>query len=224
MNGFFIPHLEILPIEQKALLPQLNPLVSFGYVLYGGTAVALQLGHRASVDFDFFTERQLDIKSLYSTLPLLKFATVLQQQADGLTVLHENSNGLGAVKLSFFGGIDFGRVGEPQFTEGGVLLVASLEDLLATKLKVLLQRVEAKDYQDIAATLNAGMKLENGLAAARALFGKEFQPSESLKALTYFQGGDLSTLSVEERHLLVEEVEKVRQLPIINRISNKLSN
>ena len=205
-------------------MPQLNPLVSFGYVLYGGTAVALQLGHRASVDFDFFTERQLDIKSLYSTLPLLKFATVLQQQADGLTVLHENSDGLGTVKLSFFGGIDFGRVGEPQFTEGGVLLVASLEDLLATKLKVLLQRVEAKDYQDIAAMLNAGMKLENGLAAARALFGKEFQPSESLKALTYFQGGDLSTLSVEERHLLVEEVEKVRQLPIINRISNKLSN
>ena len=224
MNGFFIPHLEILPIAQKALLPQLNPLVSFGFVLYGGTAVALQLGHRASVDFDFFTERQLDIKSLYSTLPLLKFATVLQQQADGLTVLHENSDGLGTVKLSFFGGIDFGRVGEPQFTEGGVLLVASLEDLLATKLKVLLQRVEAKDYQDIAAMLNAGMKLENGLAAARALFGKEFQPSESLKALTYFQGGDLSTLSVEERHLLVEEVEKVRQLPIINRISNKLSN
>jgi hypothetical protein len=224
MNNFFIPHLEILPIAQKALLPQLNPLVSFGYVLYGGTAVALQLGHRASVDFDFFTERQLDIKSLYSTLPLLKFATVLQQQADGLTVLHENSNGLGTVKLSFFGGIDFGRVGEPQFTEGEVLLVASLEDLLATKLKVLLQRVEAKDYQDIAAMLNAGMKLENGLAAARALFGKEFQPSESLKALTYFQGGDLSTLSMEEKRILVEAVEKVRQLPIINRISNKLSN
>jgi len=224
MNGCFKPHFEILPIAQKSLLSQLNPLISFGFVLYGGTAVALQLGHRASVDFDFFTERQLDIKSLYSTLPLLKFATVLQQQADGLAVLHENSDGLGIVKLSFFGGIDFGRVGEPQFIEGGVLLVASLDDLLATKLKVLLQRVEAKDYQDIAAMLNAGMKLENGLAAARALFGKEFQPSESLKALVYFQGGDLSTLSVGEKRMLVEAVEKVRQLPIINRISSKLSN
>ncbi len=53
---------------------------------------------------------------------------------------------------------------------------------------------------------------------------KEFQPSESLKALVYFQGGDLSTLSVEEKRMLVEEVEKVRQLPIINRLSSKLSN
>ncbi len=34
----------------------------------------------------------------------------------------------------------------------------------------------------------------------------------------------LEILNVEEKRMLVEEVKKVRQLPIINRISNKLSN
>jgi hypothetical protein len=54
---------------------------------------------------------------------------------------------------------------------------------MATKLKVLLQRVEAKDYQDIAALIKAGVSLERGLAAARELYGHRFQPSESLKTL-----------------------------------------
>jgi hypothetical protein len=72
--------------------------------------------------------------------------------------------------------------------------------------------------------LAEGVLLENGLAAARALFGRTFQPSESLKALVYFQGGDLSTLRVEEKRMLVEEVEKIRRLPPINSISNKLSD
>lgn len=53
------------------------------------------------------------------------------------------------------------------------------------------QRVEAKDYRDIAAMIQAGAELEQGLASAKALFGPAFQPSESLKALVYFQGGGI---------------------------------
>lgn len=46
-------HLEILPRAQRELWDQLSTLPD-AFVLYGGTAIALQLGHRQSVDFDFF--------------------------------------------------------------------------------------------------------------------------------------------------------------------------
>lgn len=48
-------HLEILPKEQRALWKELKPLQGMGFVLYGGTAIALRLGHRVSIDFDFFS-------------------------------------------------------------------------------------------------------------------------------------------------------------------------
>jgi hypothetical protein len=49
----FHPHLEILSSAQMRLWRELSG-VPIGFVLYGGTALALHLGHRTSVDFDFF--------------------------------------------------------------------------------------------------------------------------------------------------------------------------
>jgi len=131
--------------------------------LYGGTAIALRLGHRTSVDFDFFSERPLDRDAMHGALPFLANATAVQDRQDSLTVLVPCDDPQhGQVKVSFFGGIDFGRVGEPDLTDDGVLQVASLDDLMATTLKVILRRVEAKDYRDIAAMLNAGADLPRG--------------------------------------------------------------
>ncbi|MHB8287916.1 MAG: nucleotidyl transferase AbiEii/AbiGii toxin family protein [Acidimicrobiales bacterium] len=87
--------------------------------------------------------------------------------------------------MSFFG-TGFDAVAEPDLTSDGVILVASPVDLLAHKLKVILQRAEAKDYLDISALLDAGVPLSAGLDGARHLFCEAFQPSEALKALTYF--------------------------------------
>ena len=56
----FDAHMDILPDEQLRVWRQLRPTVGLGYVLYGGTAIALRLGHRQSIDFDFFTDRALD--------------------------------------------------------------------------------------------------------------------------------------------------------------------
>ena len=127
------------------------------------------------------------------------------------------------IKVSFFGTIGFGRVGEPQMTEDGVLRVASLDDLMATKVKVVLQRAEAKDYRDIAEMIRAGVRVPRGLAAARELFGPSFQPSESLKALVYFVDGDLGTLTKNEKSTLVQTVSAVRELPPVARRSLKLN-
>ena len=83
-----------------------------------------------------------------------------------------------------------------------MLQVASLDDLMANKVKVILQRVSAKDYIDIATMLSAGVSLDRGLAAAREMFGNAFQPSESLRAMTYFEGGDLYLLSADVKETL----------------------
>lgn len=94
---------------------------------------------------------------------------------------------------------------------------------LATKVKVLLQRVEAKDYLDIAALLGAGIPLERGLAAARALFAPTFQPSECLKALVYFEGGDLDSLTHTTKELLIHAASAVRELPNVPVLDHKLT-
>lgn len=68
MNFMFPPlHLDILPSNQQELLPYLTPLKQCWY-LAGGTALALQIGHRESVDFDFFCEESFDTKALFASL------------------------------------------------------------------------------------------------------------------------------------------------------------
>ena len=217
----FKPRLDILPQAQRALWPHLTPLRPLGWVLYGGTAIALRLGHRRSDDFDFFHAAPLDRHSLHEALPWLSRATVLQ---DGINTFSVELKGAPAagVKLSFFGQITFGRIGLPALTSDGVMHAASTADLLATKLKVILQRVEAKDYRDIAALLRARAGLARGLSGARLLFGTPFQPSESLKAMAYFEGGDLDELNAADRRTLLAAIRRVGPLPIVTLASRTL--
>lgn len=217
--------MDILPPAQIRLWPELTAAAALGFVLYGGTAIALRLGHRQSVDFDFFTERPLDRAALHDAFPFLAASQVLQDQSDTYCVLAPfGDNERSHVKVSFFGGIGFGRVGEPEWTEDENLLVASLDDLMATKVKVVLQRVEAKDYRDVAAMVTSGVSLAKGLASARQLYGSAFQPSEALKALVYFEGGDLHKLCDPERQALIDAVAVVRELPDVTIASTSLAD
>ena len=186
-----------------------------GLVLYGGTAIAIRLGHRQSVDFDFFTERTFDHQKLAQRLPFLNQAMVLQEEQDTLTYSIDSPvPGQAPVKVSFFT-VGTGRVWAPEWTEDGVMLVASMQDLLAHKLKVLLQRLEAKDYLDVHALIGSGFRLEDGLAGARAMYGNTFQPAQALKSLTWFQGGNLHELPAKVQKDLVAAVAKIQDLPPI---------
>lgn len=223
-ESLFTPNKETLPAEQRQLWPELHPAADFGFVLYGGTAIALRLGHRVSVDFDFFTERPLEKDKLYEAFPFLGRSTVLQDGKNTLIVNVPAADGKGGVvKISFFGGIGFGRVGVPQQTCDGVLFVASLDDLMATKVKTIIQRVSAKDYQDIAAMVKAGVSLAKGLASASEMFGPTFQPSISLKTMVYFEGEDLQSLTQEVRQTLIQAVRQVTELPQIKLVSRTLA-
>jgi hypothetical protein len=148
----FDPVLSVLPTPQRLLWPQLRPVTDLGMVLYGGTAIAMRLGHRQSADFDFFADRPLDVAGLYRALPFLDGAQVHQNAVNTLTVLVHPNDDECPVKLSFFGGLEFGRVSNPESTSDHVLQVASMSDLMAVKLKGLMQRKEAKDYRKRPAT------------------------------------------------------------------------
>ena len=187
--------LDALPAAQRAVWEEDLPALPPGFVLYGGTAIALHLGHRQSVDFDFFSAAPLDRTALRRACPLVAVGKTLQDEPDTLTVVAEK--GREPVKLSFFGGIDVGRVGEPLRIRSRPP-VASRIDLLGTKLATVTQRIEARDYVDIAALLGSGLTINEGVAALLALYGNQASGLQSVKTIAWFKDGDLEVLLPRE--------------------------
>jgi hypothetical protein len=210
----FPTRLDILPPGQRKLWPFLSPLKEMGYCLYGGTALALRYGHRPSVDFDFFSDRPLDKNRLEISLPWLTAATVLRNDPGTFIVLASSPRSKRSVKVSFFGSLKFGRVGMPERTSDGVVLTASVRDLMATKLKALFDRVEPRDYIDIAEMLRNKASLPQGLADARVLFGNDFSPAECMRILCWFDEPGLASLPASVKRTLTREVTSVWDKPL----------
>jgi hypothetical protein len=203
------PKLGILPPAQREIWTSLAPAPHLNFVLYGGTAIALHLGHRESLDFDFFRSEPLDKDQIRAAFGFVNGTGILQDTPGTLVVLAEMPSG--PVKVSFFGGIGFGRVNDPLRTRDGILLVASLDDLMATKLKATLDRAEAKDYRDIAEMISAGVSLAAGTSAFSAMFHGE--PSQVLRSIGYFKDGDLVALAQTDQELLRNARDRVGKLP-----------
>lgn len=87
--------------------------------------------------------------------------------------------------------------------------LASLRDLAGAKARVVQMRAEAKDYVDIDALMTHGISLSLALSCARAIYGEEFNPQVTLKALCFFAEGSLHALSPELRTRLVTAVAGV---------------
>ena len=184
----FIPNVAILPKAQRALWPALHE-IPHGFVLYGGTALAVRLGHRTSVDFDFFSSRPVDPEAFLSSVPFLRGARVAQHAEDVLTVWVSPMPEERPVKVSFFGGLGLRVLERPDRPHPNGIAIASLHDLAGTKAKVINQRVELKDYEDIAALLDAGMSLPDIVAAAVAIFPGQVDYATTISAITYFEDG-----------------------------------
>jgi Nucleotidyl transferase AbiEii toxin, Type IV TA system len=111
------------------------------FVLYGGTGLALQLGHRVSEDFDFFSSSGFDPDRLQSRLPFFRDLDT----TDPDTWVHHKRDNLeafvnrgGLVKVAFFGGLDnLQRIQDPQQAAGSRVRVASLVDLAGMKMRVI---------------------------------------------------------------------------------------
>jgi hypothetical protein len=210
-----IPRLDVLPAAQKRLWTELGD-VSGGFILYGGTALALQLGHRTSIDFDFFAHTAIDPGQVLRDCPFLKGAQVIQQAPNTLTCLVDRR---GPVKVSFFGLPHLTLLRDPAKAIDTGVEIASLIDLAATKAVAVQNRLEAKDYIDIDALISAGVSLSSALGAAKRAFGGHFAPMATLKALSYFGEGELCHLpqALKDRLTTAVGIVDVSELPRIAR-------
>jgi hypothetical protein len=219
MSDQFTPRLASLPATPRQLWPELRA-VPRHFVLYGGTALALRLGHRQSADFDFFSSEPFQAAELLASLPYLQPCEVIQRVGNTLTVIVQRE---GPVKLSFFGGLTLGRVQDPEAADDIGLLVASLLDLAGTKAAVIQMRAEAKDYLDMLALLGQGISLPRALGAAQALYREQFNPMLTLKSLTYFADGDLHRLAKDQQQTLIEAVAATRDIAVVPRLSDSIA-
>lgn len=210
----FEPCLDILPPAQRRLWPELSETPE-DFTLYGGTAIALRLGHRASVDFDFFASEPFVPNDLLQKVPYMKGATIRQSAPDTLTVTVERD---GPIQVSFFGGINNGQVEPAERAKGPGIKVASLIDLAGYKVAVVPQRVELKDYIDIHTLLTkATIPLADMLAAGKVIYGSQFNPLTALKALAYHEDRALADLPETMRRDLIAAIKAtdLQRLPTL---------
>jgi hypothetical protein len=181
-------NLNVLPENQREVWKRLGATPG-NFVLYGGTALALRLGHRESIDFDFFSHPSFQPSVLLRSIPYLEDQTVTQLSESTLSC--DIATTKGVVKVSFFGGLSLGQISAPDLAESNGIAIASLKDLFGMKCATVPQRNEVKDYRDIHALIVKGkIELAEGVAAARAIYGKQYNPVLTLQALSYY--GDLS--------------------------------
>ncbi len=207
----FEPRLDVLPAPQRAFWPELA-LTPEHFTLYGGTALALRLGHRVSADFDFFSNQAFDPDQLARSIPYLAQAERVQVDANTLTCRVECG---GPVLVSFFGTLGLGQAAPREQTRGLLLHVASLLDLAGTKAAVEQKRAEEKDYIDNDALIGNGVELPRALAAGTVIYGPNFNPLITLKALSFFDDVPGLPQDVRERLKVAVAAVDVAHLPVL---------
>jgi hypothetical protein len=192
------PELGILGTAQRELWPILGD-VPEDFVLYGGTGLALHLGHRPSADFDFVSACSFVPTDLLAELSWLGRVTI-NQAAPGSLDLSTRTG----VRLSFLGGMTLQVVAEPSMAAENGLVIASVFDLAGTKAKAILDRSEWKDYVDIATLLRAGHSVPDIIGYANTIFDLlfEFPAATFLRALVYFEAGTASDVPDDMRREL----------------------
>ncbi|MFM8634429.1 MAG: nucleotidyl transferase AbiEii/AbiGii toxin family protein [Planctomycetia bacterium] len=177
-------HAEVLPPEQQACLRRLGPAVTAGgFHLIGGTAVAIHLGHRQSVDFDWCTQ-QFPGEPVNFSASLAGRGVRLSPTSLAQGTVHGSVDG---VKVSF---LEFKPpLLEPtlDWPEYGCRL-AGLADLAAMKLLAVSQRGTKKDFIDVHA-LGGTMSLKAMIDAYCRRFSLT-DVGRVLAALCYFDDAD----------------------------------
>ena len=172
-------HLEILSKEQLDLLPMIS-LFKREYYLVGGTAIALHIGHRESIDFDLFKLTDLRKSDIYKKVISSKF---------GYKFGYENYEQLNLiinqVKFTFF---SFPHK-LPLNTEiKRVIKMPDLLTLAAMKAFALGRRAKWKDYLDLYFIIKDFYSVNEIANKASELFGEMFSTKLFKMQLGYFKG------------------------------------
>lgn len=175
-------HEEILSSEQKDLLPLISTFFpQFGLVW--GTAIALHLGHRRSIDFDLFSFE--DFKSNDVRDKIRSRYTIEQTLLDLYNQLSIVVNG---VKITFYKypfQIDFSEIFKDP------IKIPDLKTLAAMKAFALGQRAKWKDYVDLYFIFKQ-ISFKDVANGARELFLSEFNEKLFREQLAYFNDIDYS--------------------------------
>ena len=170
-------HTEALTEHSKKIFPLLPQFP--GFCLAGGTALALQIGHRVSVDFDFFSERQIE-KSLLEKVKKIfaGFSVSVSVNDPGeLTIF------VGETKLTFLY-YPF-PVLFPTVAYGGVAML-SVPEIAATKAYTIGRRGSYKDYVDLYFIISEKFSaLEEIIRSAEKKYRNEFNSRLFLEQLIY---------------------------------------
>lgn len=170
-------HLEILSKEQIELLPILSQFKR-EYYLVGGTAIALHIGHRESIDFDLFKEKDIRKKDVYTKLKKIDYKVSFADY-NQINMLSKG------VKITFF---SFPYTVPLKAELQGFLKMPDLLTLAAMKAFALGRRSKWKDYLDLYFILKFHYNFKEISEKAKEIFKVEFIEKQFIAQLGYFKG------------------------------------
>lgn len=193
-------HWESLPPEQRQLAESLARQTWLEkFYLAGGTALALQLGHRQSIDFDFFTAGSFTARSIIEKLKALGAFELLGEDAD---TVHGTING---VKVSFF------KYNYPMLYECATyrcLRIASIEEVALMKLEAIAGRGNKKDFIDLYFILER-FPLRQLFNEYERKYGKAIANHyHLLKSFSYFEDAERQLMPLMLRPVVWEKVKQ----------------
>lgn len=192
-------HKEILSDKQLALLPLLGQFTREFY-LAGGTAVALHIGHRRSIDFDLFKFSPLNHKKIIDKITAGGFSSeITHRSRDQINLI------IAGVKMTF---LEYPFRIEARVRLEQSLRLPVLEDLAAMKAFDLGRRSKWKDYADLYFIFRYHLRLRQVTDRASMIFGQFFSEKLFRAQLCYFEDIDYS----EPLEYLGEEIpdEEIR--------------
>ncbi|MCX6286899.1 MAG: nucleotidyl transferase AbiEii/AbiGii toxin family protein [Bacteroidetes bacterium] len=189
-------HNEILSPEQSALLPLIRTF-SKDFCLVGGTALALHIGHRQSIDFDLFTAKPISRIGIRNKITKAGFRIDRLIWEDS-TQLHLIVNG---VKMTFF---SFPYPVPHPVKFNAVITMPELKTLSAMKAFALGGRAKWKDYVDLYFLLREHFSLREVCDTAITVFSTSFNEKLFREQLSFFRDIDYE----EEVVYLVESPDE----------------
>ncbi|MCP5107040.1 MAG: nucleotidyl transferase AbiEii/AbiGii toxin family protein [bacterium] len=187
-------HKNVLSKEQLELLPLIK-LFSREFYLAGGTAVALHIGHRRSIDFDLFTNKSLKRGRIKRIIEKSKYPVqnILYEDHDQMHLI------INSVKMTFF---NFPTEIKHPVDLEGIVKIPVLLDLAAMKAYALGGRAKWKDYVDLYFIMKDHYTLKEISNNAKKIFESFFNEKLLREQLSYFKDIDYS----EKLEYLGEEV------------------
>ena len=139
------------------------------YILCGGTALAIQIGHRKSEDLDFIMWRKSKNEKPEVNWPVIE--KELKEKIGEIESFHmlgfdQVEFMVSGVKFSFYVSENYCPVVEPVPYMGNIRL-ADVYSILAMKMEVMLRRMKMRDYYDIYAILKEDYDISKGIDAAK---------------------------------------------------------